>query len=234
MRLTLALAALALASLGPAPALADVALPGMTHVPLELTLDGQAAFSGAEIVVLHCNSADGRHIVGFAKPDAPLACKTKMPPIVYAVPKKEAAELRALVAKDLGWGSEFGEAEKLLEKAAKCGEIGESTYLEDKLGVAKVVGRYALDKGAAGACSLRKVSWTQVKGANAAPPTTTAAQATPTAPAKPAPTTNQASAPAEVKGCALAAAPAAGPPPWALLALALGALARRRAGRPSP
>lgn len=213
-----------------APAAADILPEGMTYVPIEITLEGQEAFTDTSFVVLGCNSVDdGRHAVAVASPTEPVRCRIKMPPTVHAASAKEAADVRELVAKDVGWAEEGSKARAMLEKSPRCGEITERTLLETSKKVKSLAARYKLTKTSAG-CSLAKVGDTrEIAEAETAPGPTESASAAPPQPA--APTTP---APTPTKsGCAGCTTSPARAPAGALglAALGLAALAARRARR---
>jgi hypothetical protein len=140
------------------PARADLVPDGNVPVPVELTIDGQGAFPDTSFVLLGCHS--DRHQLGFVKPNEPLRCKTKMPATVYAVPTKDVKPLHDLFAKEVGWGTERSEAEKLLEKTPTCsGKITENTLVDRAKSIDFLSARYALEKTATG-CSIKKVGET--------------------------------------------------------------------------
>lgn len=208
-------------------AAADIATPGFKHVPLELTLTVADLPKTSALVVLGCNSENGRHMLGFAEAGRMLRCSTKFPAEVYVVEAAEAKALRALYDKDVGWGQEGMEARAIVEgKAKPCGKLSERTHLEEKLGIQKVVASYRVELAAAG-CSLVKTD-ADAAAAPAAP------SAAPSAPASTgaAPSTSAPTA-APKSGCA--GCTSSGREHDDGLALALTGLAalavRRRRGR---
>jgi hypothetical protein len=215
-RVGLGIAALAVVAVA-VPAAADLVPDGKTYAPVELTLDNQAAFTDATIVVLGCNSeGGGRHQVAFAKPSEPLRCGVKLPPTVYAVPNKDVKPLRDLVAKDSGWAAEGIEGRKLLEKQPTCGTIDEKTLVDKSQAVTFFTARYALEKTASG-CSIKKVGETvaqtavSASGSAAASASASASGAPPpasgSAAADPAPSASAAPAAGAAKsGCGSCAA----------------------------
>lgn len=137
------LLALAVASFAPFQARADVATPGYRHVPLELTLQVKGLESSSGLVVLGCNSANGRHSLAFPESGAMIRCQIKHPAEIFVAKAADVSALRALVDKDVGWGQEIMNAREILDpKATSCGKLAERTYLEEKLGIEKVVARY--------------------------------------------------------------------------------------------
>lgn len=164
-RRALSTAAIALVTTFAGSASADLLPEGKTYVPMLLTLEGQDAFKDTTFVILGCNSKEGRHTVAFATA-AQMECRVKHAPVVYAIPTKEKKPLEDLVAKDLGWGAEGGEARKLLEKKTSCGTIEESTLVDRTANIASVVAKFQIEKGEGGKCSLKKVSVAQVNAKN--------------------------------------------------------------------
>jgi hypothetical protein len=136
---------------------ADLLPEGMHYVPIELTLDGQDAVKDATIVVQGCNEKGGRHAFTIAKPGELLECHAvKRPLEVRAVPKKDMKPVEDLYAKNLGWGAELGEAEKLLAKAPSCGKAELNGLVETSKNIDHLVAKYQIEKTAAG-CSLKKI-----------------------------------------------------------------------------
>ncbi len=208
-------------------AVADVSVPGIKRIPIELELKNQRAFRDASFVVMGCNSPTGRHALAFAEPDAPLTCRLKGPAKVYRTSAATARELKELVAKDLGWGSEGVEARGILEKRAQeCGEVSDETNVKESSKVEKLFVSYTLLPKAEAGC--------QLVGADAGVPAPSASATAPEPPSTPppspspsAPSPAPAPPPRSCNGCAMASRTS----PRGLLAL--GALfsfafARRR------
>lgn len=133
---------------------------GFTIVPLELTIDHLDAFKDREVLLLGCNSPTGRGSFGFPRKDQPTLCRTKHPVEVFLLTARTAKDLRDLAARDVGWGQELMDARRIIDaaKPTSCGSFNETTAVEEKLGIQKIVARYSLDAGAAGACAITKIS----------------------------------------------------------------------------
>lgn len=224
--LTCAVGASGALFLAASPAHADVVPGGMKHVPLELTVEGQQAFEGTTFVVFGC-SADSRHTLTIAKPSQPVTCKTiKTAPVVYAVPTKDLKPIEELIAKDVGWGMEQTEMQKLLEKVPLCGSISEQTLVEESKGLTSLSARYAVEKSANG-CSVKKLAPGETAPSATASPSGATTPAKASNPAAPAPAAG--SAPVAKSGCATAAGGATATSHAALVLLAAcAALLRRR------
>lgn len=158
MRLPIRIATVLIALTCVQEASADLIVPGIRRIPLELTLTRTGAMRDRAIVLFGCNSNDGRHTLAFPEPDKPQTCGVKQPPEVFLAMPNDVQALRALVARDLGWGQEGMDGHKLLEQGARsCGRITEKTAVGDGSKLDKVQARYMLSATDA-ECSLTKVS----------------------------------------------------------------------------
>ncbi len=235
MRPAALLAPLALVLLAPASGRADMIMEGFTRVPLELNLDHVEAFPDKEIVLFGCSQPGGRTSIVFAKKDAPLTCRLKFGIEVLLVTPKTAKDLRDLVAKDLGYGQEGLAAQKIIDaaKPLKCGTIQETTEVEEKLGIKKIVARYALEAKADKTCAISKTSSEKIvapaPSADSSAVPAPSASAAPSAEPSAAPSAEP-PAPAAKSGCGngCAAAPSASSWPLAGALLVLGLVALRR------
>lgn len=229
------LLALAVASFAPFQARADVATPGYRHVPLELTLQVKGLESSSGLVVLGCNSANGRHSLAFPESGAMIRCQIKHPAEIFVAKAADVSALRALVDKDVGWGQEIMNAREILDpKAASCGKLAERTYLEEKLGIEKVVARYevVIQKSE---CSLSRLDPDAAAPASSAAPGPSAAPPATSADVSPASSVASREPPSAAEppksgcaGCTLAARRAPADPRWFAALIALPFLRRRR------
>lgn len=234
------------ASFAASPVRADLLPMGQTMVPIELTLKGLDQMKDTTIVVNGCSDKTGRHAFQFAKSGEPVTCHTvKRGVEFFAVANKDKKPLEALYAKDLGWGSERGEADKLLEKAKSCGKGDISGFVLESMNITKLAQTYEFQ--ASTGCSVKAVgALTEIKSAanpaasaSATPSASAAPPPAPSASASAAPVTAKSAAPASSapaapakSGCAVHGA--ASPRElggFAAIALAVGVVLRRRPRR---
>lgn len=215
MKVATLLSSACLVVLVAADARADVLPEGMQNVPVQITLDGQDALGDARAVVLGC-AAEPRHAFTIAKPGDRLECHSvKRALDVRAVAAKDVKALDDLRAKDVGWGQERVEAEKLASSAPSCGKIEITSLVETKKNVDHLAATYRLAKAASG-CSLEKVGdvVSVPKGGAVAVTASASGASAPSASAAAAPSTSAAAAEAPSASPSASAAPtsAAAPP----------------------